>query len=323
MRRRGAWRTDSEHGQAAILLVGAALVLFLSLGLFAAFGKAMLGKGRYQRASDLAAVSAARSMRDDFERLFEPALDGRSNPNPRHLEKSEYLARATRAAITAARLNGARLSSRTVEFPDAESFAPLRVRVRVSGPVAIRLIGGDETRVTAGASAEAAIGTTDAVTGEAGGWAGEYAGRFAYRQGKPMRPDVALAFDRMNADARRDGVALLISSAYRSDAEQARIYAHHPDPRWVAPPGKSLHRYGTELDLGPPSAYAWLAANARRFGFIQHYSWERWHYRDALALFQPGFVRAKPEPTLRLRRPKNAPDSELDFSLVTRRHRTS
>jgi hypothetical protein len=184
MRRPGARRTDSEHGQAAILLVGAALVPFPSLGLFAAFGKAMLGKGRYQRASDLAAVSAARSMRDDFERLFEPALDGRSNPNPRHLEKSEYLARATRAAITAARLNGARLSSRTVEFPDAESFAPLRVRVRVSGPVAIRLIGGDETRVTAAASAEAAIGTTDAVTGDAGGWAGEYAGRFAYRQGK-------------------------------------------------------------------------------------------------------------------------------------------
>ena len=26
----------------------------------------------------------------------------------------------------------------------------------------------------------------------------------------------------------------------------------HPDPKWVAPPGHSLHRLGTELDLGPP-----------------------------------------------------------------------
>jgi uncharacterized membrane protein len=62
-----AQRTDSERSQAAILLVGAAILLFLSLGLFAAFGRAMLGKGRYQRAADLAAVSAARSMRADFE----------------------------------------------------------------------------------------------------------------------------------------------------------------------------------------------------------------------------------------------------------------
>src|SRR3954471_752780 len=93
-----------------------------------------------------------------------------------------------------------------------------------------------------------------------------------------MRPDVALAFDRLNAAAGHDGIALIIVSAWRSNAEQARLFAAHPDPKWVAPPGKSLHRLGTELDLGPASAYAWLARNARRFGFIQRYSWEPWHY---------------------------------------------
>ncbi len=31
---------------------------------------------------------------------------------------------------------------------------------------------------------------------------GGYSGPLAYRQGKPMRPDVALAFDRMAAAAR-------------------------------------------------------------------------------------------------------------------------
>jgi len=46
----------------------------------------------------------------------------------------------------------------------------------------------------------------------------------------------------------------------------------------VAPPGRSLHRCGTELDLGPDSAWGWLAATARRFGFVQRYSWEPWHY---------------------------------------------
>src|SRR5204862_1168032 len=106
---------------------------------------------------------------------------------------------------------------------------------------------------------------------------GGYQGPLAYRQGKPMRPDVAAAFDRMAAAARGDGVGLVINSGYRSDAEQARLFAQNPDPRWVAPPGESLHRCATELDLGPASAYGWLAANAARFGFLRRYAWEPWH----------------------------------------------
>jgi hypothetical protein len=93
-----------------------------------------------------------------------------------------------------------------------------------------------------------------------------------------MRPDVAAAYDRMAAAARRAGIALVVVSGFRSDAEQAELFERHPDPRWVAPPGRSLHRCATELDLGPSSAYGWLAANARRFGFVQRYSWEAWHY---------------------------------------------
>ena len=93
-----------------------------------------------------------------------------------------------------------------------------------------------------------------------------------------MRPDVAAAFDRMAAAAAGAGVSLIVNSAFRSDAEQAALFAAHPDPRWVAPPGHSLHRCATELDLGPESAYGWLAANASRFGFVQRYSWEAWHY---------------------------------------------
>jgi Transglycosylase SLT domain/D-alanyl-D-alanine carboxypeptidase len=97
-----------------------------------------------------------------------------------------------------------------------------------------------------------------------------------------MRPDVALAFDRLDRAARRAGIQLVITSAYRSDAEQAELFRRHPDPKWVAPPGESLHRYGTELDLGPKSAYAWLGANAGRFHFIRRYAWEPWHYGYSL-----------------------------------------
>ena len=53
-------------------------------------------------------------------------------------------------------------------------------------------------------------------------------------------------------------------SGFRSDAEQAVLFARHPDPKWVAPPGRSRHRDATELDLnmaGGGAAHAWLAAN--------------------------------------------------------------
>ncbi|MFL5857082.1 MAG: transglycosylase SLT domain-containing protein, partial [Solirubrobacteraceae bacterium] len=137
--------------------------------------------------------------------------------------------------------------------------------------------GGHHHEAAIKASAEAELAPLAQVPTGIGD-PGQYNGPFAYRQGKPMRPDVALAFDRLNAAARHGGIALIIVSAWRSNAEQARLFAAHPDPKWVAPPGKSLHRLGTELDLGPSSAYGWLAANAGRFGFIKRYPWEPWHF---------------------------------------------
>jgi hypothetical protein len=247
----------------------------------AAFGSALGGKGRHQRAVDLAAVSGARAMRDAYPRLFEPALLRPGVPNPRHLGRGEYLALARRAAIAAGRRNGVDARRLVVRFDDPDSFAPTRVSVAIRGETDVRA-GGRHSAVPIEASATAELsppsdGAGLGFPGTASG--GGYSGPLAYRQGKPMRPDVAQAFDRLAAAARREaGLHLIVTSGYRSDAEQARLYRANPNPRWVAPPGKSLHRLGTELDLGPPAAYGWLARNARRFGFIKRYSWEPWHY---------------------------------------------
>ena len=258
-------------------MLGIALtIVALSLGVLAPLGSALLHRGRLQRAADLAALSGARRMHDDFERLFEPALDEAGRPNALHLDRRRYLERARAAVLTAARLNGADAASARVEFPDGASFAPTRVMVRLGGALPVTL-GSSARRVRARASAEAEL-TPTVSPALATDTSGGYAGPFAYRQGKPMRPDVALAFDRMATAARRDRVALLITSAYRSDSEQAELFRRHPDPRWVAPPGHSLHRNATELDLGPPPAYGWLAANAPRFGFRRRYAWEPWHF---------------------------------------------
>jgi len=166
-----------------------------------------------------------------------------------------------------------RPSEKDAEVWRAVELAPVRIRVGVREAVEVRRTH-ERRRLTIRVVAEAELApATAGVLAEGGG----YDGPLAYRQGKPMRPDVAQAFDRMDRAARGDGVSLLIDSAYRSDAEQAALFRAHPDPKWVAPPGTSLHRYATELDLGPKSAYGWLSANADRFHFVQRYAWEPWH----------------------------------------------
>jgi LAS superfamily LD-carboxypeptidase LdcB len=263
-------RLAAERGQATVLLVGLLLAVVLGALLLGAIARGVGAAGERQRAADLAALAGARAMHGAFERLFEPATEA-GRPNPRHLELAQYLATARTAAVATARRNG--FAQVRVAFPDGASIAPVRIRVTVRDPIA-----AGEERLPVALVAEAELAPPAAATVTAAVGAGEYRGPLESRQGKPMRPDVALAFDRMEAAARADGVALSITSAWRSNAEQAVLFARHPDPKWVAPPGKSLHRLGTELDLGPPAAYGWLARNATRFGFVQRYSWEPWHY---------------------------------------------
>ena len=277
-----------EAGQALVLALGAVFaLLFAALALTAIVG-AVTGKSRVQRAADLAAISGARSLRDDFDRLFAPARLPGGVPNPAHLTKAEYLERAEDAAVEAAGRNGVAADRVEIRFPDRESFAPLRVGARIEADIDPEAIPGEPDSVApreamdvvAAAVAEASPPATggDGAAGPEMASGGGYSGPLAYRQGKPMRPDVAAAFDRMAAAARAAGISLVINSAFRSDAEQAELFAQNPDPTWVAPPGQSLHRCATELDLGPSSAYGWLAANARRFGFLKRYSWEPWHF---------------------------------------------
>jgi hypothetical protein len=263
-------RVAEARGQASILLVGALAAILVGVVILGAAARGVAREAGAQRAADLAALAGARAMYGAYPRLFEPPIvDDR--PNPRHLTRGAYLALARAAAERVARANHA--DTITVGFPDGDTFAPVRIRVGVHDLFEVRR-NAERRRLTVGVAAEAELAPAEPSTATGGG----YDGPLAYRQGKPMRPDVALAFDRLERAARADGVALLITSAFRSDAEQAVLFARHPDPKWVAPPGTSLHRYGTELDLGPPGAYGWLAANAARFHFIGRYSWEPWHY---------------------------------------------
>lgn len=241
-----------SRGQALPLVLGLWLLLaFGGAGVFA-LGRAHLATARAQTAADLAAASAAR------------VLPGTAGAVPPSTTPPEVVDVASRVAES----SGGRLVSATVpEWPPSA----VDVVVEAPGPL------GTTTRASARAALSyGAVAAGGPVTMARGGG---YSGPLVYRDGKPMCPAVAGAFDLMDAAANAQGVDLVVNSGFRSDAEQAALFAAHPDPKWVAPPGRSRHRDATELDISTAGgAGEWLAANAGRFGFLQRYSWEPWHY---------------------------------------------
>jgi hypothetical protein len=99
---------------------------------------------------------------------------------PRHLARSEYLARGRAAAERVARANGA--SRVTIAFPDADSMAPVRIAVTVRETIEVRRNEEERRlRVTAEAEAELAPPGADGLAPFAAG--GEYDGPLAFRQG--------------------------------------------------------------------------------------------------------------------------------------------
>lgn len=118
--------------------------------------------------------------------------------------------------------------------------------------------------------------------------------------------EAAQAWRLMQAAAREDGIALLVLSAYRSVARQVEIIERHLANgesiadilQSVAPPGYSEHHTGRAIDIGSSdhpkieetfastAAFAWLTANAARFGFTMSYPkgnasgyvYEPWHW---------------------------------------------
>ncbi len=149
-----------ESGQALVLALGGCFVLIAAALALVAIAGAVTGKGRAQRAADLAAISAVRSMRDELPDLLSPPRLAHGEPNPAHISKSTYLARARDAALAAARDNEVAPGRLRVSFPDSASFAPVRAKTTVVGELDL---GTDAPReVEASAEAEAAAPVTSA-----------------------------------------------------------------------------------------------------------------------------------------------------------------
>jgi len=121
-----------------------------------------------------------------------------------------------------------------------------------------------------------------------------------------LAPETALAWRRMKREAAIAGVELLLVSGFRSVRHQAdlirrKLAAGHPIEAILkvnAAPGFSEHHTGNAVDIATPgtrpltgefdtsTAFAWLMANAARFGFAMPYGrdnvfgfeYEPWHW---------------------------------------------
>jgi D-alanyl-D-alanine carboxypeptidase len=115
-----------------------------------------------------------------------------------------------------------------------------------------------------------------------------------YRKGRPFKLRVvqlgwaevevktAAAFLAMREAAAADGIELAIRNGFRPPEFQEWLYQAYKEG-WgnkAARPGHSNHQSGRALDLyiDTPETYAWLDANARRYGFRRTVRSEPWHW---------------------------------------------
>lgn len=114
-----------------------------------------------------------------------------------------------------------------------------------------------------------------------------------------LAPDLRAAVQRASTDAARDGVALIITSGWRSvryqqsllDAAIAQYGSEAEARRWVNIPEKSAHVTGKAVDIGPTAAALWLRQHGNRYGLCQIYGNEMWHYELAT---EPGGICPRP-----------------------------
>lgn len=129
--------------------------------------------------------------------------------------------------------------------------------------------------------------------------------RYAYEDNKAPKEILNYYIEMFNA-AEKDGIDLIISSAYRSYKEQEETYEYYKKikgeegiKKYAALPGYSEHQTGLAFDIlttdtltddfDKTKEFEWLQKNAYKYGFILRYpkgkekltgyDYESWHYR--------------------------------------------
>jgi len=129
--------------------------------------------------------------------------------------------------------------------------------------------------------------------------------RYAYSDNK-SNDEIMSHYKKMFNAAEKEGIDLIISSAFRNYEEQKETYEYYKNKKgedyannYAAKPGFSEHQTGLAFDIlttGATTAtfeetkeFTWLKENAHKYGFIMRYpkgkenitgyKYEPWHYR--------------------------------------------
>ena len=104
-----------------------------------------------------------------------------------------------------------------------------------------------------------------------------------------LDPDLRAAVRAAIRDARADGVAMHITSGWRSRAHQQRLFDEavtrygsvDEARRYVSTPDTSAHVTGDAVDIGPTEADDWLIRHGSDYGLCQVFANEIWHFELA------------------------------------------
>jgi hypothetical protein len=164
---------------------------------------------------------------------------------------------------------------------------PFVASVPSSSPVEVGRPTGSQTESD---EADSVIVVPDGVVDEADGFIPDGARVSVFDEEKPavgrLDPGLLDALRRTATDAAADGVGLRINSGWRSTEYQQQLlrdavaeYGSQAEAaRWVSTAETSAHVSGDAVDIGPPSAAAWLSEHGAAHGLCQIYSNEPWHY---------------------------------------------
>jgi LAS superfamily LD-carboxypeptidase LdcB len=117
---------------------------------------------------------------------------------------------------------------------------------------------------------------------------GRHAAAASSTVGHATRLDPALrrALDAATRAARRDGIAVRVTSGLRTPAEQRRLLdeavvrygSERVARQFVNTPERSTHVRGLAVDVGPTDAAYWMIQHGAEFGLCQIYANEIWHF---------------------------------------------
>lgn len=104
-----------------------------------------------------------------------------------------------------------------------------------------------------------------------------------------LDPDLLDALQAAAADALDDGVRLEVTSGWRSEEHQQRLFddavatygSEEEARRYVATPDTSAHVTGDAVDVGPTDADDWLGRHGADYGLCQVFANEIWHFELA------------------------------------------